>query len=109
MNCSTAESMVNRYINHTLTVEEMEGFLDHIRECTSCYEELETYFIVHEAIQQLNEEGSDSTLDFKQLLEQDIRRSRRYIRTKKASRFFTGLLICLALVLIIVFLIFFML
>ena len=53
--CRTAESMVTKYINHSLSVDELEEFLDHISHCSSCYDELETYFIVHEAIQQLDE------------------------------------------------------
>lgn len=106
MDCTAAESMVNRYINQTLSVEELEEFLEHIRSCSSCYDELETYFIVHEAMQQLNEDSSDSVLDFKELLELDLRRSRRYIRKKKAARFLLGLLVCLLLVGLLAFLIF---
>ena len=53
MNCQTAESMVNRYIEHDLSVDELEDFLEHVENCPSCYDELETYFIVHAAMQQL--------------------------------------------------------
>lgn len=49
-NCQTAESMVNRYIEHDLSVNELEDFLDHVENCPSCYDELETYFIVHAAM-----------------------------------------------------------
>ena len=59
MDCSTAESMVNRYIDHTLSVNELESFLEHVEECSSCYDELETYFIVHKAMEQLDENGKD--------------------------------------------------
>ena len=44
MKCRVAEGMVNRYINHTLTIDELEEFLEHISTCSSCYDELETYF-----------------------------------------------------------------
>lgn len=98
MNCRTAEGMVNRYINHSLSIEEMEEFLDHIEQCSSCYDELETYFIVHEAMQQLDESSGGTVLDFKDLLEQDIRKSRRYIRKKKLSRLFAGIFMCLLIV-----------
>ena len=30
LDCRTAESMVARYMNHTLKTDEMEEFLDHI-------------------------------------------------------------------------------
>lgn len=98
MNCRTAEGMVNGYISHDLPVDEMEEFLDHIQNCSSCYDELETYFIVHEAMQQLNEDSGESVLDFKDLLEQDIRKSRRYICKKKLYRFCIGAMISLLIV-----------
>ena len=106
MNCRIAEGMVNRYINHDLPVEELEEFLAHIEECSSCYDELETYFIVNEAMQQLNERSSGSILDFKTLLEQDIRSSRRYIRKKKICRFLTGLGMCALAILLAAFLVY---
>lgn len=42
-------------------------------------DELETYFIVHAAVQQLDEQSGESTLDLRVLLKEIIRRSRRYI------------------------------
>ena len=72
MDCRTAEGMVSSYIKHDLPLNELEEFLDHVQNCSSCYDELETYFIVHEVTQQLDDDSSDSVLDFKKLLEQDI-------------------------------------
>ncbi len=46
MDCQTAEGMVSSYIEHKLPVNELEEFLDHVQDCSSCYDELETYFIV---------------------------------------------------------------
>ena len=108
MDCSTAESMVNRYIDHTLSVNELESFLEHVEECSSCYDELETYFIVHEAMQQLNEDSGEYVLDFKDLLKQDIRKSRRYICKKKLYRFCIGAMICLLIVALAAFLVYVM-
>ena len=59
MNCQTAESMVTRYIEHDLSVDDLEEFLEHVENCPSCYDELETYFIVHAAMQQLDENGEE--------------------------------------------------
>ena len=105
--CRTAESMVTKYINHSLSVDELEEFLDHISHCSSCYDELETYFIVHEAIQQLDEPEDGSVLDFRKLLDQDIRKSRRYIRKKRWFHFLTGLLLAVFAILLLIFIIFF--
>lgn len=106
MNCRTAEEMVNQYMNHTLSIEEMEEFLDHIQTCSSCYDELETYFIVHEAMQQLAEDEGETAMDFRKLLNQDIRRARRRIRTMKVKRFFFGVAVLLLIALLTGFLLF---
>ena len=99
---------VSSYIKHDLPLNELEEFLDHVQNCSSCYDELETYFIVHEVTQQLDDDSSDSVLDFKKLLEQDIRKSRRYIRKKKASWLMFGVSICLLIATIAAILIFVM-
>ena len=79
MNCQSAESMVSRYIEHNLSVDELEEFLEHVENCPSCYDELETYFIVHAAMQQLDEES---------------RRSRRYILKMRFRRALSGVGFC---------------
>lgn len=100
MNCHTAESMIAKYISHSLSVQELEEFLAHIEGCPSCYDELETYFIVHEAVGQLDQ-GEQEVLDFKHLLEQDIRKSRKYIRRRKLYWIICATVLCLALALVI--------
>ena len=90
--------MVTKYINHTLSTNELEDFLDHIEHCSSCYDELETYFIVHKAIQQLDEKEDGTVYNFRKLLEQDIHRTRRHIRQKKGLHFLSLLLFSTVLV-----------
>lgn len=65
----------------------LEEFLEHIENCSSCYDELATYFIVHKAMEQLDEKQEDSVLDFRELLEED------HLEIQKdtsAERNFTG-------------------
>ena len=76
IDCRQAETLVARYIKHTLSTDELEEFLDHIEHCSS-----------YGAIQQLDEKEDGTVLDFRELLEQDIRRSRRYIRQKRWLHF----------------------
>lgn len=84
MNCRTAESMLNSYISHSLSAEEVEEFLDHIESCSSCYDELETYYIVHKAMKHLDDDNDDSeVMDFQHLMEQEVKSSRKYVRRKK--------------------------
>ena len=95
MKCEEALTKIEAYINHTLNGRELEEFLEHVQNCPSCYEELETYFIVHEVTQQLDDNSSESVLDFKDLLEQDISSSRHYVRKKKIGWFLIGVSVCL--------------
>ena len=94
MNCRIAEGMVNKYIDHTLPLSDLEDFLEHIEKCSSCYDELATYFIVHKAMQQLDEESRDSSLDLRELLEEDIRRSKHYILKMRFRRALSGMGFC---------------
>ena len=98
IDCRQAEAMVTKYINHTLSTNELEDFLDHIEHCSSCYDELETYFIVHKAIQQLDEKEDGTVYNFRKLLEQDIHRTRRHIRQKKGLHFLSLILFSTVLV-----------
>lgn len=83
MDCRTAEGMINQYISGDLTRKELESFMNHIETCSSCYDELETYFIVHEATKQLDQEEKDFVYDFKGLLEADIRQTKKEVRRNK--------------------------
>ena len=94
MNCRIAEGMVNKYIDHTLPLNDLEDFLEHIEKCSSCYDELATYFIVHKAMQQLDEQSRDSTLDLRELLEEDIRKSKHYILKMRFRRALSGMGFC---------------
>ena len=106
MKCEEALTKIEAYINHTLNGRELEEFLEHVESCSSCYEELETYFIVHEAMLQLNEEEEEAVLDLRHLLEQDITKSRHYIYKKKAVRAISVLLFMILIVAVIVFVVF---
>lgn len=57
MTCQETERLVMPYINHELTDDELEGFLEHIQVCSHCKEELEIYFTVDVGIKQLDAEN----------------------------------------------------
>ena len=100
------EGKIPDFFADQLTNRELEDFLEHIEKCSSCYDELATYFIVHKAMQQLDEKQEDSVLDFKGLLEEDIRKSRRYIRKKKFHRAIAAVAVCVLIAALVVFLVF---
>lgn len=87
MDCRTAESLIDSYIKKNLTVEELEQFLEHVKLCPSCYDELETYFTVYFATLQLDGEKEDESFDINRMLKEDIRRRERRVRGFKFRRF----------------------
>ena len=99
MDCRTAESLVMKYIRHTLTLDELEEFLSHVQNCPACYEELETYFTVSTAMQHLDggiDERFESSMDMHKLLEQDLKRSENYVHHCRLRRRLMTFLLSLA-------------
>ena len=45
MKCEEALTKIEAYIDHTLSGRELEEFLEHVKSCRECYDELETYYI----------------------------------------------------------------
>ena len=47
MKCEEALLKIDDYINDSLSCKETEEFLEHIRQCPDCYDELETYYTIN--------------------------------------------------------------
>lgn len=72
MTCMEAEKMVIPYINDQLTLPELEEFMEHIKTCENCREELEIYYTVDVGIKKLDEDSGtyDIAGDLKRKLEE---------------------------------------
>lgn len=53
MKCQDAEQNIQHFIDDELTGEVLDEFLCHIDSCHNCYEELETSFLLKEALSRL--------------------------------------------------------
>jgi len=82
MKCEKVQESVDAYIRHTLPDREQREFIEHVKQCAECYNELETYFIVDQAIQYLDEELEES-YNIKQLLDEDL--DKRLVKLKHKS------------------------
>lgn len=82
MKCEKVQESVDAYIRHTLPDRGQREFIEHVKQCTECYNELETYFIVDQAIRYLDEEGGES-YNIKQLLDEDL--DKRLVKLKHKS------------------------
>lgn len=65
MTCMKAQSLITPFINDKLDIKDMEEFLNHIKTCKECREELEVYYISLTAMKQLDEDKQLSD-DFNQ-------------------------------------------
>ena len=56
MDCREAQALIVPFIEVKLHDEQNEKFIEHIENCTDCYDELEVYYIVMVGVKQLDEE-----------------------------------------------------
>ena len=86
MDCKRAQDCMERYLDESISESELEEFVQHIRECNVCREDLEIYYITDLA-QNLLEEDTDATYNIAQIVENDIneklkkKRKRRHVKT----------------------------
>lgn len=103
MTCLKAQSLITPFINDKLSLKELEEFLDHIRSCSECREELEVYFTLLTAMKQLNEDRSlsdDFGLELAEKLEQT---QEKIIHTKYVFYRKKGFLIIIIMVMTLFF------
>lgn len=58
MTCMKAQSLITLFIKDKLNLKEAEEFIDHVLSCPECREELEVYYALLTAMQQLDEDKS---------------------------------------------------
>ena len=85
MNCLKAQTCITAYIDGTLSKDEVEDFLLHVKSCKNCREELEIYYTLIEATRQLDE-GVLTTNDFMKELEDKINRELKEIHDERERR-----------------------
>lgn len=98
MDCRTAQQKIMPYIERKLSDREMEEFIEHIRECETCSEELEVYFTIYYAIEKLDDKGHDS-FDIKELLEKDLEKAEHQISNRYILKFYRRLFVALMAIL----------
>lgn len=86
--------MVNRYIEHDLSVDELEDFLEHVENCPSCYDDWKLILLFRLPCSSWMDQSRDSTLDLRELLEEDIRKSKHYILKMRFRRALSGMGFC---------------
>lgn len=101
MKCIEAQQLVKPYLQKQLSDRELEQFLDHVENCPECYDELEIYFVIYEALEDSRETHGADKYNFQEKLKQDIKNSRRYLHLRRAYRLFRYAVVLLAEVLLV--------
>ncbi len=57
LNCSEAEHLIPNYLNDQMDNWQLEEFLDHVKTCADCREELTIQLLVKVGLQKLEESG----------------------------------------------------
>ncbi len=73
MVCKEAENLIPQYLDDSMDKDTLLEFISHIRECKSCYSELDTFFMIEKAMETLKQED-DQSFDLSKMLDQDLNR-----------------------------------
>ena len=97
MNCNEALRLMTPYIKNELKGKTLEGFLDHVRDCSSCRDELEIYYVISKTVND-GTDSDDPDYDFKSQLEEKLEHSQKDLkRMRFQSRFENTVLAMLGL------------
>lgn len=81
MKCQEAEQKIQLFIDDELTGESLNNFVRHIDNCHSCYEEMETSYLLKEALSRLE---NGETFDLSRELTNKLNNMRDCLETHKA-------------------------
>lgn len=84
LTCRQAEKMVLPYINYQLDEKKLEAFLNHVRVCSSCKEELEIYYTVYVGLRQLD--SGTGVYDIAGALEESLDMAWMKVRTVRLRK-----------------------
>ncbi len=86
--CREIVGMIPDFLDGKLSGRQQEHFLEHIRNCRSCYEELETNYMVNRTIDYLDRNNkAGGSFDFKPMLEKDLKeQEEKILKSRKIRR-----------------------
>ncbi len=96
MDCKDALSRIRPFLEGTMTYAEEEEFLKHIRSCASCREELEIYFTVEKAVENLDADYGAKSFSLRREFAEELRRREAEIQRHNRIRQLRDLILTLA-------------
>lgn len=86
MDCIEAQGLINRFIDDKLDEKALTDFLEHVKHCPSCYDDLEATYTVMAVIRLLDEK--EETSDYLKVLDHRIEEEEAWLRQQRRTRFF---------------------
>lgn len=85
MTCQESEQYIQAFVDDKLTGDELEAFLWHINNCHACYDEMETSYLLKEALAKL-EDGT--SFDLVSELKEKISTMEKYVAFRNHASIF---------------------
>lgn len=82
MKCECTLKKITNYIKRELSEKEEWEFIEHMENCSQCFEELELTFIMLKGLDMLDE-GKMTSMDFVAELRKDMENRKRAIRSRR--------------------------
>ncbi|MBO4903027.1 MAG: zf-HC2 domain-containing protein [Lachnospiraceae bacterium] len=99
MTCQESEQYIQEFVDDRLTGDALEAFLWHIGSCKSCYNEMETSYLLKEALARL-EDGT--SFDLHSELKEKISIMEQYIKWHNLAAVCRRLILTVAGLLVVV-------
>lgn len=101
LTCREVRKMIPGYIEDRLPDRDLTRFLRHIRGCRSCYEELETNFMIRKTVEYLDlDTDASESLNLKPMLRKDIAAKERRLQRKSFLKRVRVMVLLITLILI---------
>jgi hypothetical protein len=85
MDCRECQRKVPLFLEDSLELDDLGGFIHHIRGCGDCYEELEIMFMISRALKEL-EAGKEGSYNFQELLDKKLSSVEYYVEHMMSFR-----------------------
>lgn len=102
MNCREAQALITKYVQDQLDLKTLEAFLQHIKNCPDCMEELEVYYIVFHGIKRLDEDENIAINYHAEFLREIKKNEQRIKKAKKRFNVKRGIYIALCFLIVLV-------
>jgi hypothetical protein len=70
--CLKYQSMVESFLEGRLSGYDRQSFIEHVKECKTCHEELEIYHVIFSVIEELDSDSDKETSNYMETLERKL-------------------------------------